>query len=106
MTYINPIDYGDISGNIVDPFDVTIDALKTSGTEIVSALRFEYPEVPLDAGVDVSDEIIILGQVVTVGSIWALGETPKAGVKRVQVIAHNSDDSAQDEVNIFFNVLY
>jgi hypothetical protein len=41
MTYINPIDYGDISGNIVDPFDVTIDALKTSGTEIVSVLRFE-----------------------------------------------------------------
>jgi hypothetical protein len=56
--------------------------------------------------VDVSDEVIILGQVVTVASIWASGETPKAGVKRVQVIAKNSDDSAQDEVNIFFNVLY
>jgi hypothetical protein len=106
MSYVNPISFGDISTEVNDPVSITIGTLKVSGTELVTALRFEYPDVAGDEGVDISDKVAVVGQVATVTDIWETGETRTAGLKRVQIVAKNSDDSVQDEVNIFVNVLY
>ena len=104
-TFVNPVSFGDISVNVTDPFDVTIEAIKVSGTEIVSATRFEYPPVEGDAGVDVHDSVTISGQVLTVESLWTDIETRTKGVKRLQIVPKNTDNTAQEECNIFINVV-
>lgn len=104
--YVNLISFGNVSVNVKDPFDVTLESLAVSNTELVSAMRYDYPDAEDDAGVDVSAFVTVSGQIVTVADIWAVSETSKStGVKRLCVVARNTNASAVDEVNILFNVV-
>jgi len=103
--FVNVISFGEISTNVRDPFDVTLESLALAGTSIVSALRFSYPSVEGEAGVDISSVVTVSGQVLTIADIWANAETPTTGIKRIQVVAKNNDESAQEECNVLINVV-
>jgi hypothetical protein len=55
--------------------------------------------------VDVHDSVTISGQVLTVESLWTDIETRTKGVKRLQIVPKNTDNTAQEECNIFINVV-
>jgi hypothetical protein len=103
--FVNSIDFGDVDAETRDPFDITLEALAESDTALVTAKRFDYPPVEGDAGVDISSNVSIVGQVVTVVDWWKDPETHTKGVKRIFIEAKNSDNSAQAVANVFINVL-
>lgn len=107
MSFINPISFGDYTSLQDIPIAVTLKALATSGTQIVSVLRYTYGGTNDSASTDISSRATINGQVVTLADMWKSSGDPKTvGVYRIQIVAKNTDLSAQDECNIFVNILY
>ena len=99
--YINTLEAGDASKNVIYPVSITFLKLPTSATEVVSVTRYRYPFS--SGGVNIADSCAsISGQTLYLSKRWQ-GSTP--GLYRIQAVVKGSNDAVQDEANLLIKVL-
>lgn len=107
MDFINPINFGDYGPNQHFTTTYTLEMLADTAeaTEIVSVNRYTFDGTDDTIATDISDVASIAKRVVTLTDFWLSTEdNHPSGTYRVNIVAKNKDDTAQDELNVFFRV--
>lgn len=93
-----------LSVNESRPCTIIFENLPASGNALVSAIRYDVLNAN-DAGTDMTANVSINGNAVTLSSPWLDSETPIEGEYGVQIVVRSADSSIKQEKNYMYVVV-
>ena len=101
----NKIVISALSVNEARPCTIVFENLPSSGNVLVSAKRYDILNAN-DTGTDVSANVTINGNAVTLSTPWLDAEDPLEGEYGVQIIAASGDSTIKQEKNYMYVIVW